>query len=141
MSDHAKEQKIPLILVGIGFTLYVLAAFVRTGSAGAGPTLVGVHIGGIVQTALLIVAALLVGTLLSVSFGSVPSAALKFAGAAVLSGGVGAVIPFGGIVALFVFLRLIMWLFELELTYAVVLTIVYFVVSFAVAFVLRAAMA
>jgi hypothetical protein len=34
-----------------------------------------------------------------------------------------------------------MWLFELELTYAVVLTVVYLVVSFAVAFVLRAALA
>lgn len=141
MSDHAKERQIPLILIILGVGLYVLAAFIRTGPAGVGPTLLAVLIGGLVQTAILIGAALLVATLLGVSFGSVPSAALKFAGAALASGGVAAVIPFGGIVALFVFLGLIMWLFELELTYAVVLTVVYLVVSFAVAFVLRAALA
>jgi hypothetical protein len=141
MSDHAKERQIPIILVALGFTLYVLAAFVHTGSQGVGPTLVVVLVGGAVQTAILIGAALLVGTLLSVSFGSVSSAALKFAGAALASGGLAAVIPFGGIVALFVFLGLIMWLFELELTYAVVLTVVYFVISYAVGLVLRAALA
>src|SRR5687768_744249 len=132
MSDHAKERQVPLILVAVGAALYVLAAFVRTGPAGVGPTLLAVLIGGIVQTAILICAALLVATLLGVSFGTVPSAALKFAGAALASGGVAAVIPYGGIVALFVFLGLIIWLFELELMYAVVLTVVYFGVAFAV---------
>ena len=56
-----------------------------------------------------------------------------------VSGGVAALIPYGGIVALFVFLGIIMWLFELEVPHAVVLTIVYFVISFVVAYAVRTA--
>jgi len=139
MSDHAKEQKIPLILIAIGFSLYVLAVYLPKGASGVGPTLLAVLIAGIVQTAILIASAFLVGTLLSVNFGAFSSAVLKFAGAALFCGGIGAIIPFGGIAALFIFLGLIMWLFEMELTYAVILTIVYLVITFAMAVALRAA--
>jgi hypothetical protein len=138
MTDDSRERKIPLILIAAGVLIYVAAAFARAGSAGVGATLVGVLIGGAIQTALLIAAALVVGTLLKVSFGDLPSAALKFAGAALVSGGIATLIPYGGILALFVFLGLVMWLFEVELTYAVVLTVVYFAVSLAVGFALAA---
>jgi hypothetical protein len=140
MATDAKERQIPLVLILVGLALYVLAAFVRMGPSGAGATLVGVLIIGTVQTAILIGAAFLVAAVCSVSFGDVRSAILKFAAATLLSGGIGAVIPFGGIVALFVFLGLVMWLFEIELVYVIVLTVAYFVVSFGVAIALRAAL-
>lgn len=141
MSDHAKERQIPAILIVVGLGLYVLGAFLHAGTGGVGGTLVAVLIGGAIQTAILIGAAFIVSSLMSVSFGDPPTAALKFAGATLAAGGLGAVIPIGGISALFVFLGLIMWLFELELTYAVVLTIVYFVVAIMVGILLRSAMA
>lgn len=141
MAEHAKERQIPLALIGLGVALYVVAAFVRTGAAGVGPTLVAVLIAGAVQTAILIGAAFLLATVLNISFGDVGSALLKFAGAALVSGAVGALIPWGGIIALFVFLGLIMWLFELEVPYAVALTILYLVVSFVVGLAIRAATA
>jgi len=141
MSDHPKERQIPAALIVAGIALYVLAAFVRAGPAGVGPALVGVLIGGAVQTVLLVVVALAVAASAGVSFGTPGSAALKFAAAALVSGGVAALIPYGGLVALFVFLGLVMWLFELELTYAVLLTVVYLAVSVGVALALRAASA
>ena len=137
MPEHAKERQIPLALIGLGLALYVVAAFVRAGAAGVGPTLLAVMIGGVVQTVILVATAFLLATVLSISFGNVGSAILKFAAAALVSGAVAALIPFGGIVALFVFLGLIMWLFELEVPYAVALTILYLVVSFVVAFAVR----
>jgi len=140
MATDAKEQQIPVVLIIVGLALYVLAAFVRAGPTGAGATLVGVLIIGSVQTAILIGAAFLVATVFSVSFGNVRSAILKFAAATLVSGGIGAVLPFGGIVALFVFLGLVMWLFEIELVYVIVLTVAYFVISFGVAIALRAAL-
>lgn len=137
MVEHPKETQIPLILTAAGLALYVVAAFVRTGAGGVGATLTAVLIGAAIQTVLLVVIALIVGTLMSVSFGSIGSAALKFAAASIASGGIAALLPGGGIVALFVFLGLVMWLFEIELTYAVVLTVVYLFVSFGIVFVMR----
>ena len=140
MNDDAKERQIPATLIVVGIGLYVLAAFVHTGPSGVGPTLLAVLIVGSIQTAILICAAFLVAMFLNVSFGDARAAILKFSGATLVSGGIAALIPYGGIVALFIFLGLIMWLFELDLAYAIALTVVYFVVAFAVALVLRAAL-
>ena len=57
---------------------------------------------------------------------------MRFAAASLLSGGLSAVIPYGGIVALFVFLGLIVWLFDIEMFQAVILTVVYMFISFGV---------
>jgi hypothetical protein len=141
LSEHATERQIPLILIAVGLCLYAIAAFVHAGAVGVGVLMVAVIIGGIMQTVLLIGAAFLVATFLSVSFGDFRSAILKFAGAALAAGGIGAVIPFGGIVAAFVFLGLIFWLFDLEVPYAVALAVVYWVLSALVIVGLRSALA
>ena len=134
MADDAKEKSIPLALITLGVALYCVAAFVHVGPAGAGATLMLVTIGAAVQTVLLIVAALIVGSLMGVSFGTVPSAVLKFAAATLFAGGLGALVSTGGgLIGLFVFLGLVAWLFEIELVYAIVLTVVYVLVSFVVA--------
>lgn len=141
MADHPKERQIPLALIGIGLALYVLAAFVHAGAAGVGSLLISALIVGAVQTILLILAAFLVASVMSISFGDARSAVRKFAGATVFGGGLGTLLPMGSIVALFIFLGLVMWLFELELTYAIALTVAYFVVSFGVVILLRSALA
>lgn len=141
MSEHSTERQIPLILIGVGLLLYAIAAFVHAGTAGVAPVLFAVVVGGIIQTILLIGAAFLVSAVLSVSFGDFRSAILKFAGAALASGGLGAIVPAGGIVASVVFLGLILWLFELEVPYAIALAFAYFLLTIVVAMGLRSALA
>lgn len=141
MSDHPKERQIPYVLIAVGLAMYAIAAIAFAGPRGVAPTLLAVSIGAVVQTALLIAAALIVGSVLSVGFGTMQSAALKFAAVSLVSGGVGVLVPAGWIIALFVFLGLVVWLFEIEMTYAVVLTVVYFLVTWLVGIILRTAFA
>ena len=141
MSEHATERQIPLILIGTGLALYAIAAVVNAGTRGVVPVLLIVIIAGVFQTILLIIAAFIVAAVLRVSFGEFRSAILKFAGAALASGGLGAIIPYGGIVSSVVFLGLVMWLFELEVPYAVALTVVYFLLALMIAVGVRSAMA
>ena len=137
MSDHPKERLIPSVLIVIGAALYVAAAFLYGSKAGVGATLLAISIGGAIQTGLLIAAAFLTASLLQISFGDLKAAALKFAGASLVGGGLATLIPFGNFLALFVFLGLVMWLFEVDFKEAGLLTVIYIVISFAVLFVLR----
>jgi hypothetical protein len=130
-----------MILIGVGVALYVTAAMVHAGTAGVAPLLIAVMVAGTIQTILLIGAAFLVSTMLSVSFGDFRAGVLKFSAAVLVSGGVGAIIPLGGFLATIVFLGLILWLFELEVPYAVALTVVYFLLSIVVAMGLRSVLA
>jgi hypothetical protein len=141
MSEHATERQIPLSLIAVGLVLYAVAAFLHAGTRGVAPVLFIVTIGGVFQTVLLIIAAFLVATLLSVSFGDFRSATLKFAGAVLASGGLGAIIPLGGIVPSVVFLGVIIWLFELEIPYAIALTVVYFLLALLIGIGVRSALA
>jgi hypothetical protein len=133
MAQHATERQIPQILIGLGLVCYAIAAFVHAGTRGVMPVLTAVAIGALIQTILLICAAFIVAAVLNVSFGDFNSAVVKFSGATLASGGLGAIIPMGGIVSSVVFLALILWLFELELPYAIALTVVDFLLTFAVA--------
>jgi hypothetical protein len=141
MAEHATERQIPQILIGVGLVCYAIAAFVHAGTRGVMPVLTAVAVGAAVQTALLICAAFIVAAVLNVSFGDFNSAVIKFSGAALCSGGLGAIIPMGGIVSSVVFLALILWLFELELPYAIALTVVYFLLAVAVGVMLHSMMA
>lgn len=140
MSEHAKERQIPLILIAVGLALYAVAALVHAGTAGVAPVLAAVLIGGVIETILLIIAAFIVAFFLKVSFGDFRSAILKFAAATLASGGLGAIIPIWGIVGTIVFLALILWLFELEVPYAIVLAVVNYVLTVAVILSLHSAM-
>jgi hypothetical protein len=140
VSEHATERQVPLILIGVGLVCYAIAAFAHAGTNGVAAVLLIVTIGAIFQTFLLILAAFVVATILKISFGDFKSAILKFAGAALAAGGLGAIIPVGGIVASVVFLGLIIWLFELEVPYAIALTVVYFLMAFVIAIGVRSAL-
>lgn len=132
LQKQASAKRLPLILIAVGFLLYFIAAIVHRSEAGLFGTMLGVVIIGIVQTVLLVAAAFIVALLIKEGFDDVPTAILRFAAAALLSGGLSAVIPYGGIIALFVFLGLIVWLFDIEMFQAVILTVVYMFISFGV---------
>jgi len=129
---QASTKRLPLILIGVGLLLYLLAAVIHPNDAGVFATMLAVVIIGVVQTVLLVAAAFIVALLIKEGFDEVPTAILRFAAASLFSGGLSAVIPYGGIVALFVFLGLIVWLFDIEMFQAVILTVVYMFISFGV---------
>ncbi len=137
MADHPKERQYPLILIAAGILLYLLGALIHAGTAGILPTFTAVIELGVLQTVLLVVAAIIVATVLKIGFGDVGSAALKFAGAALFCGAISSVIPMGWLVADVVFLGLVAWLFEIEITYAIVLAFVYFLVASGAVMLLR----
>ena len=141
MSQNASERQVPLALIVVGLALYAVGAMMHSGSQGVAAVLPVVIVGGMIQTILMILAAFVVASMLKVSFGDFRSAALKFAGAALASGGLGAVIPLGGLLAALVFLCLIIWLFELEVSYAAVFTVIYFVLALLVGIGVRSALA
>lgn len=129
---QTSAKRLPLILIGVGLLLYLLAAVIHPNDAGVFATMLAVVIIGVVQTVLLVAAAFIVALLIKEGFDEVPTAILRFAAASLFSGGLSAVIPYGGIVALFVFLGLIVWLFDIEMFQAVILTVVYMFISFGV---------
>jgi hypothetical protein len=140
MASKTANRPLPLALIGVGVALYVIAALVRTGSSGVMPTLFILWIAGMINCVIMLVVAFVVAALFSVSFGDIPSAILNFAAASLVAGGIAALIPMGWIIALFVFLGIIMWLFELEMTYAVAFTVIYLFVSWAIGIAIRSAM-
>jgi hypothetical protein len=141
VASKTANRPLPLTLIGIGVALYVVAALVHTGTAGVMPTLVALWIGGMINCVIMLVVAFIVAALFSVSFGDIPSAILNFAAASLCAGAITALIPMGWIIALFVFLGIIMWLFELEMTYAVTFTVIYLFVSWAIGIGVRSALA
>ena len=127
-ADIAKEKQIPIILIVIGLIIWVIVGFARFD---VGPLWIVLIVGidATVRTLLLIAAAYVTAGLMSVSFGDLRAAFLKFTAVVVFSGAVGAAIPFGGIIAAVVAFGLLLWLFDLEVYQAVVFTIIYWVVS------------
>lgn len=138
MPGEAKETKIPLIGIGLGLALYLVRALAFPGASGFIRTLGSVLIAALISTVVLIIAALIVSTLLKVSFGDPRTAILKFAAASLLSGAVSSYVsPYIGIfIGLFVFLGIVMYLFELEVPYALALGAAYFVIMLITLFVL-----
>jgi hypothetical protein len=125
-------NNVPLILAAIGVALYVLSGFIYKGKLSGSELWLAIAIGAVIRTVLLVIAAIITATVAKISFGDLKSAILKFAGIILFAGGLTSVIPLGGLIGLFVFLGLIAWLFELEIVYAIVLTVVYALVSFGV---------
>jgi hypothetical protein len=64
-------------------------------------------------------------SILHTGFGELRSAFLKLAAIIVFSGSLSAIIPYGGLLVLFVYLGLLMWLFGLEIREAIVFAIIF----------------
>lgn len=137
MNDEAKDRQIPIVLIVVGLILYAIAAFTRSGPAGAASVVVAALVLGLVQTVLLTLAAFIASSIMGISFGELPTAALKFAGVALVVGGLSAILPWAGLIWLVVFLGLVVYLFELQIGYAIGLTIIYWLLGLILAVALR----
>ena len=137
--NNPRDTVVPWVLIGVGVAGYVLAAALA--DAPLAQLLVGLGLLALVQVLLMVGAAYLTAMLTGTSFGDLSTAFVKLAGVVLCAGAVGALIPFGGLLSFFVFLGLMLWLFELEVWQAVVFAIVLWAVQFAVAMVLAAAVA
>src|SRR5947209_13941161 len=79
MAEEAKERQVPLVLIAIGFTLYVVAAFSKLGTAGAGVVAVFIVVSTLIGVALMLGGAYLTAAITGTSFGDLRSALLKLA--------------------------------------------------------------
>ena len=129
MESFPKEKQIPMALNAVGTGIIVLSAIIKQGSSSISHALTVAMLGGAIQTVLLIAAAFLVAMMLKVSFGELNSAILKFCGITMFCWGLRLILPMGGFLNLFVFLGLVMWLFELEMPYVIALTVVQWVMG------------
>lgn len=135
MSEADKDRKIPFALIGVGLVLYTVAGFVRFRAKGPAPVLAVVAVGCVVGVALMLAAAFITAKITGTSFGELGSAVLKLAAIYLFPSAVGLFVPgiVGGLVASVIAFVLLMWLFELELPYAIIFTIVTWVVNFVAA--------
>ncbi|QOV87405.1 hypothetical protein [Humisphaera borealis] len=139
MDYSLTERKIPIGLIIGGELLFVVAGLIQFGSK-VGLLLAYVGISTVVGTLLMLMAAYVTAAICKVSFGDLLSAALKLAGIYIFSAALGAFLPsgFGFLVRTTTFVILMMWLFDLELTYVIAFTAVNFVVSLLATFAIAA---
>ncbi|MDB5297203.1 MAG: hypothetical protein JWO31_3186 [Phycisphaerales bacterium] len=131
MNAATKDKQLPVGLIVAGELLLVVAA-VRVAGSGAGPLLAYVGVASVVGVLLMLLTAFVVAAGTRQSFGEFDSAALKLAGTYLISNGLAAVLAgtgLGPLIGSAVFFSLMIWLFELELPYAIIFAILYWVVS------------
>ncbi|QDT31147.1 hypothetical protein [Thalassoglobus polymorphus] len=131
------EDKVSLGLLVIGS---VILCWAGVSSSGVEDGLIIILVYGL-YTLLSVVAgvaaAFITAAIMKVSFGVIGSAVLRLAATIVFSTAIAETIPFGGLLSLITYFGLLMWFFELELfeviIFAVILSIMRLVVSFALA--------
>jgi hypothetical protein len=135
MDGAATERKIPVGLIIAGELLFVVAGLRIVGVGRVAELMAFVGVATVVGVALMLGAAFVTATLFKVSFGDLNAAVLKLAGIYLISNGIGALLSgtgLGGLVATAIFFSLMMWLFELEMTYVVVFAVMNWVVQLVV---------
>ncbi len=136
--DHSlTERKIPIGLIIAGELMFVIGGLMLVGRD-VGLLLAFVGIMTVVGTLLMLLTAFVTASIFRVSFGDLGAAALKLAGIYIFSAALGTFLPpgFAFVIRTAAFVVLMMWLFELELTYVIVFSVVNFVVNLVVGFVL-----
>ncbi len=138
MNEHAKEREIPIALIAIGVVLYVIAGYRIAGDRGVAAVFLFLTIGAGVGVALMLVAAFITAAITKQSFGDLRSGILKLSAIYLFPSAVGAMMPagLGALISLAIFFSLIIWLFELDMVYAVVFSLVLFAVEFSVGLIL-----
>jgi hypothetical protein len=122
----------PLALLVAGLLLYGGAAFYSAGARSAVVVMGIMFLIAAVQTVLGIAAAYITASLLSTGFGELRSAFVKFAGILVFTGAITWIIPYGGLLSLFVYFGLLVWLFGLETYEAAIFAIIFAIIRFIV---------
>lgn len=131
--EASLQEFIPsLVLMGIGIALTMLYLFTHLEGRSAAAAMGGLAVLMVVQAALGIGAAFLVAMVIGSSFGELRSAGVKIAAILFFCAGIGVWLPMGGLVVLFVYLGLLMWMFGLQMYEAVIFAIVFSVVRFGV---------
>lgn len=118
----------PLALLVAGLLLFGFGAFMQAGAGTAAQVMAIVFIVAAVQTVVGIGAAYLTAAMIGTSFGELRTAFVKLAGIIVFSSAIAFLIPFGGIVSLFVYFGLLLWLFELEMYEAVAFAFIFAII-------------
>jgi len=124
----AKDVTIPLVLIVLGFLGFAFAGYRALGPQGPAIVMAYVGVWTFIGTGLMVLAAYVTAGFLSVSFGELGPASLKLAAVYLFPAAVALVIPMGWIAALFLWLGLLMWLFELEMYQAVIFAIIFLLV-------------
>lgn len=141
MTDADKERKIPAVLIAVGVVLYVVAGFLRQGAGGIVSVLVFVGVASAVGVGLMVVAAFITAKITGTSFGELDSAVLKLSAIYLFPSAVAGLIPvplLNSLVAAAIAFSLLIWLFDLEVPYAIVFTVITWVVNLVAAVVLGA---
>jgi hypothetical protein len=137
VKSDPKDSTIPTVLIVIAFILIAIAGYRMGGADGPLQAIMILSIASLITTTLMIFAAFITASLIGVSFGELRTASLKLSAIYLFSTALALFIPYGGILIFFLWLGLLMWLFELEVYQAVVFSIVLWVVNFLVGLALR----
>jgi hypothetical protein len=132
MKSDPKDVQIPLVLVVLGFLLFAITGYRLSGAGGPAVMMAYIGVATVLGTILMIAAAFVTAKLIGASFGELSTASLKLAAIYIFPAAIGSLMPFGGFLAFFIWLGLLLWLFELEVYQAVVFAIVLWVVNFLV---------
>ena len=135
-----KDLLVPIALLVVGLLLYWAGDLWRVNPPAAGRTMGIVAVAAVLETVLGILAAYVTSSISGISFGELGTAALKLAGILVFTGALAFLIPFGGFIAFFVYLGLLVWLFELDMREAMLFAVVLWIMRLLVGFGLSAAL-
>ena len=134
-----KDLWVPVVLIVLGLLMYGAGVMWKTSAQVAGFAMGLVAAAAVLETVLGIVAAYITSSIGGISFGELRTAALKLAGILLFTGALAFLIPLGWIIALFIYLGLLVWLFELDMREAVLFAVVLWVIRLLVSFGLSAA--
>lgn len=133
-TTHPTEKQIPLALIFGSAVLLCAAGLVYGGLAGFMAVFNALAIATAVGVLLMLLAAFLTAGLFSVSFGEFGSAVLKLTAIYISAAALAALIPtVGGLLGSALAFVLLMWLFELEMVYAIVFAVMLWLVQIAAA--------
>jgi hypothetical protein len=138
-SRDPKDVLIPVVLLVAGLLLFWVGVLWRTNPQVASLTMGFVAVAAVLETVLGILAAYLTSSISGISFGELRTAALKLAGILLFTGALAFLIPLGWIIALFVYLGLLVWLFELDMREALLFAVVLWFMRLLIRFTLAAA--
>ena len=126
MNGAARERQAPIGLIIAGLVVYLFVAFRLAGPRGAPVAMGIVAVAAVLGTGLMLLAAFLTAAITRQSFGELSTGILKLAGIYIFSTAIAGLIPgaIGILIEDALFFSLLIWLFELEVPYAVVFMLV-----------------
>lgn len=132
------EDKVALGLLVSGVVILGWVGLSHAGVAGAAVILLVYGLYAAISVVAGVAAAFATAYLMNASFGLFNSAVLRLAGIIVFTAALAVAIPYGGWLALLVYIGLLFWLFELEPFEILVFTIILWIIRFLLGLILAA---